>query len=162
MNIQKQYKLLDEISSARSSLTDKALGLLKSFIQSESEITIQNWSDLAHELFMLNLPVDAEIAYLKAIEVSKSLSDKEQKELIVIYGDLAGVYEEMEDYSKAFEMLTRSYELRKTYNGEDNIFTQMSLERLRKLKIFMEYIPDKNLDEKLSKMVKDHRDSLKK
>lgn len=145
---------IDDLYKQRSKLQDKALALYKKFEQNNT-LTAQDWSSLGHELYMLMLPVDAINAYLKAIDIALNFKGEQRRELIVIYGDLSGVYEETEDYIKAHEYLEKSYLIRCEFYDKENYFLRSAKERLVKLKKFMEYTPNKDLEKELHDMVTD-------
>ncbi len=139
---------IEQIYKQRSELQDKAQELLAEFLTQEN-ISVEEWMALAHELFMLQLTVDSENAYLNAARIAETYSGTDRKALIVIYGDLSGVYEDMEEYDKAHEYLQKAYNIRCEFYGKDNLFSRMSADRLKKLKIFMQYVPDEELKNEL-------------
>jgi len=147
---------IDKLYYQRSKLQEKAIALSEKYLQ-KNILTAQDWSALAHELYMLMLPVDAINAYLKAIDIAQKFKGKERRALIVIYGDLSGVYEEIEDFNKAYEYLEKSYLIRCEFYDKENYFLRSSKERLVKLKKFMEYTPNKELEEELKGLIEDFK-----
>lgn len=148
-------KVLDNLDSAYSKLQSHALEILKEFLAvEENEISIHELCDLGHRLYMLQLPVEAEQAYLKALHLGLKLKGVETKILSLIYSELSSVYEEMEDYDKAYEMLLKAIEIKKKFYSQDHIPLRLSQERLRKLEIFRQYKFDKELSNAIQKDIK--------
>jgi len=139
---------IENLYEQRSQLQEKAIAIFHE-LEKEVNTTSEEWNALGHELYMLQLTVDSESAYLNAARIAETYSGSDRKALIVIYGDLAGVYEDLEEYEKSHHYLKKSYEIRCEFYGKDNLFSRMSADRLRKLKLFMQYAPDKKLIDEL-------------
>ena len=115
-----------------------------------SDLSHHIWSSMALELFLCGRLEDAVKAMLEAIKIADQLDEEEKSILGAFYGDLSMFYESMHRYVDAYKYKEKELTNRVKFHGEDNLFTKITKEDLKRLGKFTKYSTeeyDKLLDE---------------
>ncbi len=146
------YKILDKISNKRYSAMDAAVALFDDLVASSPKTDVPEyiWSAIGLELYLCGRTETAINAMLLAVKEGEQLEGEDRSQLSPIYGDLAMMYEEDKNYTAAYDAMKKSYDIRKEFKGEDDIFTRMTADDLLRLAKFKEFTPNATLEKEFS------------